>query len=95
MSENPTESFDRTATELIPLHPARFFTRSHCGHPSAAFDPRTGDCNCLVCARCGRHTGNTVQGHYWAYCTAGQCMRRFHFCCPGNCALEVHHDAAA
>ena len=25
-------------------------------------------CRCMVCGRCGHHTGNANQGHYWAYC---------------------------
>jgi hypothetical protein len=28
----------------------------------------TGECRCLVCARCGHHTGNAHQGHYWMFC---------------------------
>lgn len=27
-----------------------------------------GSCRCTVCARCGHHTGNSGQGHYWAWC---------------------------
>jgi hypothetical protein len=27
-----------------------------------------GRCRCLVCARCGHHTGNSHQGHYWSHC---------------------------
>jgi hypothetical protein len=25
-----------------------------------------GHCRCVVCPRCGHHTGNAHQGHYWA-----------------------------
>ena len=25
-------------------------------------------CRCVVCARCGHHTGNSHQGHYWRAC---------------------------
>ena len=25
-------------------------------------------CRCVVCSRCGHHTGNSHQGHYWAFC---------------------------
>lgn len=25
-------------------------------------------CRCVVCPRCGHHTGNSHQGHSWAYC---------------------------
>lgn len=34
------------------------------GAPSYA----DGHCRCIVCARCGHHTGNSNQGHYWASC---------------------------
>lgn len=46
-------------------------------------------CRCVVCARCGRHTGNTSQGHYWAVCKKRQGWQRHHFCCPGDCELDV------
>lgn len=59
-----------------------------CDHPTATFDIRTGKCRCIICARCGKHTGNSHQGHYWAYCKATGEMRDFHFCCPGDCELE-------
>jgi hypothetical protein len=45
-------------------------------------------CRCLVCSRCGRHTGNTTQGHWWAWCKATREMREFHFCCPDRCELD-------
>ncbi len=44
-------------------------------------------CRCVVCARCGHHTGNTSQGHYWRLCTRTGHMEVFHFCCPGDCEL--------
>jgi hypothetical protein len=25
-------------------------------------------CRCLICARCGHHTGNNTQGHFWRLC---------------------------
>jgi len=37
------------------------------GH-MASIDTRTGQCRCLVCARCGHHTGNAHQGHWWKAC---------------------------
>lgn len=46
-------------------------------------------CRCLVCGRCGHHTGNTSQGHYWRFCSVTKSMRDFHFCCPDDCSLEV------
>lgn len=27
-------------------------------------------CRCVVCPRCHHHTGNSHQGHYWAFCSA-------------------------
>lgn len=84
MSENPTESFDATPTEpLLPVPPLG------CDHPTATIDTRTGQCRCLVCARCDKHTGNSNQGHYWAWCSVTRSMRKFHFCCPGDCELEA------
>jgi hypothetical protein len=46
-------------------------------------------CRCIVCSRCGHHTGNSNQGHYWAYCKVTKSKREFHFCCPGDCGLEA------
>ena len=48
-----------------------------------------GHCRCIVCARCGHHTGNAHQGHYWAYCSATKTLRDFHLCCPDDCELEA------
>jgi hypothetical protein len=51
-----------------------------------------GDCRCMVCGRCGHHTGNSSQGHYWAFCKVTRGIREFHFCCPDGvhgCELEV------
>lgn len=44
-------------------------------------------CRCLVCSRCGHHTGNTSQGHYWSYCKVTRQDERFHMCCPDDCEL--------
>lgn len=27
-----------------------------------------GTCRCIVCPRCGHHTGNAHQGHFWGLC---------------------------
>lgn len=35
------------------------------GPPSMSPD---GGCRCVVCARCGHHTGNSHQGHWWGTC---------------------------
>lgn len=48
----------------------------------------TTACRCIVCARCGRHTGNATQGHYWGFCDVTKKIEKFHFCCPGNCELH-------
>jgi hypothetical protein len=48
-----------------------------------------GHCRCLVCARCGHHTGNSTQGHYWGWCKVSRTVREGHFCCPGDCELEA------
>lgn len=42
-----------------------------------------------LCARCGEHTGNNHQGHYWRWCKVTGTLRDFHMCCPGNCELEA------
>jgi len=63
-----------------------------CDHPTATFDVRTGQCLCVVCARCGKHTGNSTQGHYWSYCKVTDELRDWHFCCPGDCELEAGSD---
>lgn len=43
----------------------------------------------MTCARCERTTSNNQQGHYWAWCSVTRTVREFHFCCPGDCALEA------
>lgn len=45
-------------------------------------------CRCVICTRCGEHTGNSNQGHFWAYCKVTHTFRAFHFCCPDQCELE-------
>ena len=60
-------------------------------------------CRCVICGRCGHHTGNSNQGHYWKFCKVmaryhdthktkefldcEECMPAYHQCCPGNCSL--------
>lgn len=49
-------------------------------------------CRCTVCARCGHHTGNSHQGHYWGFCKVTRTVREGHFCCEDpayGCALEA------
>ena len=45
-------------------------------------------CRCVLCARCGRHTGNANQGHYGSWCRKTMRFEGFHFCCPDDCDLE-------
>ncbi len=65
------------------------------GNPDPACDSpepasyADGHCRCMICGRCGHHTGNSHQGHYWAFCVVTGTMRDFHFCCPGNCELKA------
>ena len=58
---------------------------------SAPTSTADGHCRCLVCSRCGHHTGEANQGHYWSFCKVTKTMREFHFCCPDEehgCELE-------
>jgi hypothetical protein len=42
---------------------------SECDAPDGAtISILDGSCRCIVCARCGHHTGNAHQGHYWKAC---------------------------
>lgn len=45
-------------------------------------------CRCTICARCGKHTGNSNQGHFWSFCNITATTRSPHFCCPNWCELE-------
>lgn len=60
-----------------------------CDSDTPASHDGQGGCMCLKCSRCERHTGNGNQGHYWAYCSAARETRPHHFCCPGQCELEM------
>lgn len=61
-----------------------------CDYPNpSVYQSRSGFiCRCIVCGRCGHHTGNTTQGHFWAFCDVTKTFRDFHRCCPGDCELE-------
>lgn len=59
-----------------------------CDSPVPASHDGNGGCRCIVCGRCGHHTGNQTQGHYWGYCTKRRMGSEFHHCCPGNCELD-------
>lgn len=53
-------------------------------------------CHCIVCARCKHHTGNANQGHYWLWCSVTKTeSKKWHFCCPGNCELQVEESGNA
>jgi hypothetical protein len=58
-------------------------------YPSVYAAPGGGVmCRCIVCARCGHHTGNNTQGHYWALCKVTCKVEDFHMCCPDDCELS-------
>lgn len=90
------EPFDPTLTGfgttiadryIVTAHVGTFGGGSPCDHPDASF---IGDrCRCIVCSRCGRHTGNAHQGHLWGYCKVTKTIREPHLCCPDNCELET------
>ena len=48
-------------------------------------------CRCVVCPRCGHHTGNSHQGHNWGMCKVTRTVRVAHFCCGNEfgCELEA------
>ena len=58
------------------------------GHKMCRRCGYAGMCRCFWCGRCNNVTGNSNQGHYWAYCKVTATMREFHFCCPDDCELE-------
>jgi len=65
------------------------------GAAASIFD---GQCRCLICARCGHHTGNSHQGHYWNLCKVTHTVREAHFCCPDpvyGCGLEVPESGSS
>lgn len=62
---------------------------NECGAPNTPIYIQNGKivCRCMICAHCGHHTGNSTQGHYWAFCDVSHRTEEFHFCCPGNCEI--------
>ena len=55
-------------------------------------------CRCMICSRCGHHTGNSNQGHYWRLCKVTRTAREFHYCCDDSaygCELEAQERLAA
>jgi hypothetical protein len=66
-----------------------------CDAPGPVSRERDGSCRCLICERCGHHTGNTSQGHYWGHCHVTRKIEAFHFCCPGDCALHPKGEDSA
>lgn len=68
-----------------PTEPFRRATRPLAVIPELdSLDRLLEEANGLVCARCGKATGNNAQGHYWALCRLTMTTREFHFCCPGD-----------
>lgn len=61
--------------------------RTECDFPYATLDSH-GECRCIICTRCERHTGNARQGHYWSWCAITKADQGFHFCCPDDCELH-------
>lgn len=54
-----------------------------------------GRCRCTICARCGHHTGNSHQGHYWKWCKQeGQMLDDWHFCCPDLACEHTDQEKA-
>lgn len=74
-----------------PIDPTMADFGTECDHPAASYVD--GHCRCIVCSRCGRHTGNATQGHYWSYCEVSKTRRDFHLCCPGDCELAAEEVA--
>lgn len=74
--------------------------RSMCATCATEHDDITWTSLGMLCARCGQHTGNNHQGHYWGLCkvlvaqgaTGNDAIRELHFCCPGDCELEAGGD---
>ncbi len=56
----------------------------------------TRACRCVVCPRCGHHTGNSHQGHNWGFCKVTRTVRVPHFCCGNElgCELEPGGDGS-
>ena len=46
-------------------------------------------CRCVVCPRCGHHTGNSHQGHHWGMCKVTGTVRVPHFCCGNEFGCEL------
>ena len=66
-----------------------------CDYPKpSVYSTRDGGytCRCLICGRCGKHTGNSTQGHFWKFCDVTKTVRDFHLCCPNDCELENGKD---
>lgn len=63
-----------------------YVDRMECGEPVYR-------CRCIVCARCERHTGNNLLGHYTTCCQNRDVRQQVHFCCPGDCELDARYSA--
>jgi hypothetical protein len=51
-------------------------------------------CRCVVCPRCGHHTGNSHQGHNWGFCKVTRTVRVPHFCCGNEFGCELEAGGA-
>lgn len=78
--------------ELCKLPPLEQVIARGCDFPDPPVYQMGEDsysCRCTICGRCGHHTGNSNQGHYWRLCKVTKTMREFHQCCPDDCELEA------
>lgn len=89
MTESLMDKWQKALSELDPIDPRVPGCDAPAGQASIYFGyDGTLICRCMVCDRCGRHTGNSHQGHYWAFCQDTGHTREFHFCCPNDCELK-------
>jgi hypothetical protein len=79
MDAAANDDFGEFITALFP--PAR------CPECGVLHSPEQERALGLVCNRCGRHTGNSSQGHYWSLCKVAKKDIGMHFCCPDDCEL--------
>lgn len=88
-----TNKWHEALSKLDPLDPRVAGCDAPAGEASVYFHyDGTLICRCMICGRCGHHTGNSHQGHYWKFCNVTKKSETFHFCCPDACELEVLND---
>ena len=78
--------------EVIGLRP--FPARRATPRPRASCQMPDGTtvCRCVVCPRCGHHTGNSHQGHNWGMCKVTRTIRVPHFCCGNEFGCELEES---